>query len=33
MANNKNKFLRDLQKAFNTGVSFMLPAVVVGEYF
>lgn len=33
MANNKNKFLSDLQKAFNTGVSFMLPAVVVGGIF
>lgn len=33
MANNKNKFLNDLQKAFNTGVSFMLPAVVVGGIF
>lgn len=33
MANNKNNFLNDLQKAFNTGVSFMLPAVVVGGIF
>lgn len=29
---NKN-FLKDLQKAFNTGVSYMLPAVVVGGIF
>ncbi|MCF1585179.1 PTS fructose transporter subunit IIC [Tetragenococcus koreensis] len=28
-----NKFFKDLQKAFNTGVSFMLPAVVVGGIF
>lgn len=28
-----NKILKDLQKAFNTGVSFMLPAVVVGGVF
>lgn len=33
MANNKKNFLNDLQKAFNTGVSFMLPAVVVGGIF
>lgn len=26
-------FLKDLQKAFNTGVSYMLPAVVVGGIF
>ena len=29
----ENKFWKDLQKAFNTGVSFMLPAVVVGGIF
>ena len=29
----ENKVLKDLQKAFNTGVSFMLPAVVVGGIF
>jgi PTS system fructose-specific IIC component len=29
----ENKFFKDLQKAFNTGVSFMLPAVVVGGIF
>lgn len=33
MTKEKNKFLADLQKAFNTGVSFMLPAVVVGGIF
>lgn len=33
MSNNKNKFFSDIQKAFNTGVSFMLPAVVVGGIF
>lgn len=25
-----NKILKDIQKAFNTGVSYMLPSVVVG---
>lgn len=29
----QNKFFKDLQKAFNTGVSFMLPSVVVGGIF
>ncbi|SDQ13703.1 PTS fructose transporter subunit IIC [Carnobacterium viridans] len=29
----KNNILKDLQKAFNTGVSYMLPAVVVGGVF
>lgn len=29
----KGNFFKDLQKAFNTGVSFMLPAVVVGGIF
>lgn len=29
----ENKVWKDLQKAFNTGVSFMLPAVVVGGIF
>ncbi|EOL42297.1 PTS system, Fru family, IIC component [Enterococcus phoeniculicola] len=29
----KESFFKDLQKAFNTGVSFMLPAVVVGGIF
>lgn len=29
----ENKIWKDLQKAFNTGVSFMLPAVVVGGIF
>ena len=33
MAKDKKTFLNDLQKAFNTGVSFMLPAVVVGGIF
>ncbi|PUZ30756.1 PTS fructose transporter subunit IIA, partial [Staphylococcus arlettae] len=27
------KFLKELQQAFNTGVSYMLPAVVVGGIF
>lgn len=31
--NKENKVFKDLQKAFNTGVSFMLPAVVVGGIF
>jgi PTS system fructose-specific IIC component len=30
---NKNSFWKDIQKAFNTGVSYMLPAVVVGGIF
>lgn len=30
---NNNNIWKDLQKAFNTGVSFMLPAVVVGGIF
>lgn len=30
---NKNKILKDLQQAFNTGVSYMIPAVVVGGIF
>ena len=30
---NKNKFFQDLTKAFNTGVSYMMPAVVVGGVF
>lgn len=29
----ENKFFKDVQKAFNTGVSFMLPSVVVGGIF
>ncbi|WP_067837771.1 PTS fructose transporter subunit IIC [Amphibacillus sediminis] len=29
----ETNFFKDLQKAFNTGVSFMLPAVVVGGIF
>lgn len=29
----KFKFMKELQKAFNTGVSYMLPAVVVGGVF
>ncbi|MHC5227730.1 PTS fructose transporter subunit IIC [Enterococcus sp. LJL99] len=29
----ENKIFKDLQKAFNTGVSFMLPSVVVGGIF
>ena len=29
----EKKFVKDLQKAFNTGVSFMLPSVVVGGIF
>ena len=29
----KSKLLKDLQKAFNTGVSFMLPSVVIGGVF
>ena len=29
----ENKVWKDLQKAFNTGVSYMLPAVVVGGIF
>lgn len=29
----ENKVFKDLQKAFNTGVSYMLPAVVVGGIF
>lgn len=33
MSKEKNKFINDIQKAFNTGVSFMLPAVVVGGIF
>ena len=28
-----NEIMQELQKAFNTGVSFMLPAVVVGGIF
>lgn len=28
-----NKIWKDLKKAFNTGVSYMLPAVVVGGSF
>lgn len=31
--NKQTKIWKDLQKAFNTGVSFMLPAVVVGGIF
>lgn len=30
---NMNLILKDIQKAFNTGVSYMLPAVVVGGIF
>lgn len=33
MSKEKNKIVADIQKAFNTGVSFMLPAVVVGGIF
>lgn len=29
----ESKYLKDVQKAFNTGVSFMLPSVVVGGIF
>ena len=28
-----NKIWKDIQKAFNTGVSYMLPAVVIGGIF
>lgn len=31
--NKENKVFKDLQKAFNTGVSYMLPSVVVGGIF